>query len=214
VVRIAGLTVLVMAGCGAHVDNPGTDPPDGGDPRDRDAAPLAPDAMTTVVDNECGVAETQGDIGELAALGERRDQGQPGRFIYALYAPTPATAADDEPDVIYIELWDDYGVFLGDRARPGTYAITGDELAYDTCGVCVFTLADVDPQDGANRILLATGGSVTVIEVSPVPGTPLEIELDDVRFREVDPQDFTPVGGSDCDSPLAHGRLDGTTEPN
>jgi hypothetical protein len=207
VVRIAGLLV-VLAACGARVDAP--DQPDaGGDDVDGrptpDATPVPPDA---VADNACGVAAAQGDIGVVAAVGSVESVGD-NELLYKLGAPTPATAMQAEPDVIYIELWDDYGVFLDDRVEPGTYEITGEELEYATCGVCVFTLADLAGGQ-PTRTLLATGGTVIIHAVGAEQDDPLEVEVLGVTFREVDPDDGYDDVGSSCASPLDHGRLDGT----
>lgn len=197
--------LVVLAACGARVDSPGQ--PDADDDRDARSTPDAapPDA---VADNACGVAAAQGDIGTVAAVGSAESVGD-GLLLYRLGAPTPMTATEAAPDAIYIELWDDYGVFLGDRVQPGTYAITGEELEYATCGVCVFTLADVANGE-ATRTLLATGGTMIIHAVGNEPGDPIDVEIVDVTFREVDPDNGYDDVGSSCASPLDHGRLDGT----
>lgn len=199
--------MLVVAACGARVDGAGVDPPDAGPP-DVDARPDPPDATTVVPDNACGVPQDQGDLGTLAAAGDARSQGGTANFVYTLGSYTPASIDTAAPDAVYVELWDNYGAFLGRHATPGTYEITGDELSYATCGVCVFTLADV-ANGNATRILEATGGTITIYAVSPSVNAPLSVEVDDVTFQEVSPQDYTPLASS-CPSPLDRARLDGT----
>jgi hypothetical protein len=75
----------------------------------------------------------------------------------------------------------------------------------------VFVLADVT-MDGPTRLLEATTGTVTVTAVSPDVGTALAIEVDGATFQEVSADDFSPVPGSDCASPLARAALAGTLD--
>jgi hypothetical protein len=218
-VRTFALAVLVCA-CGARVDGDfgapdgrmtasGVDAPTGSDPAD---APPTTGPVDASPDNACGVPANQGDVGTLAATGELRSQGSGDLYVTSLLAPTPASASDAQRDAIYVELWDDYGAFLGGHAAPGTFPITGDELSYATCGVCVFTLANVDANGAPQKFLLATSGTVTIEQVSDDAGDPLAFTTTNILFTEVDPDQFEPVG-SDCPSPLAHARLTGTVEP-
>ena len=205
--------IALATGCAARAESTGDDddPPDG-DPGtfdEPDAAALPDAAPAVAPDNACGVASTLGDLGALAATAQIGAQGDSGLRIYSLGAPTPATAQTATPDVVYIELWDNYGVFANSVAQPGTYVIAGAELSYATCGVCVFALADFAEMGGPARILQATAGTVTVHAVATGPGAPLAVEVQGVQFQEVDAAMFQPVPGSTCTSPLAHGRLDG-----
>lgn len=210
-VRVLGLgLVVVLAACGARVDGDGLDPPDGTPSRpDAEPQPDPPDATTVVPDNDCGVPESQGDLGTLVANGDARSQGGTTDFVFTLASYTPASADTPSPDAVYVELWDNYGVFAGRHATPGTYEITGEETSYATCGVCVFTLADLDGSGTASRILEATSGSITIYSVAPAMDAPLSIEVHDATFQEVSPQDYSPLA-SDCPSPLARARLDGS----
>jgi len=110
--------------------------------------------VTVVPDNACGVPQTQGDLGALAAIGSAQTQGGTANLVYALVGGTPGTADAATPDAIYVELWDNYGVFAGRHASPGHLRDRRAELDYATCGVCVFTLADV-AMGQATRILEA-----------------------------------------------------------
>jgi hypothetical protein len=212
---LVGVVAVLAAagGCAARAeladDDDGGGPDAGFVPDPPDAAP-GPDATPAVApDNACGVASTLGDLGTLAATAQIQAQGQTALRVYSLAAPTPATAQAAAPDVVYIELWDNYGVFANGAAQPGTYVIAGDELSYATCGVCVFALADFQPMANPLRILQATAGTVTVHAVGTAPGAPLAVEVQGVQFQEVDAAMFQPVPGTSCTSPLAHGRLDG-----
>jgi hypothetical protein len=220
--RIVVAVALALAGgCGARID---ADPGNGGAPDARELSPsddvdarVTPDGAPSgpadaAADNACGVPATQGDLGTLVAAAELREQGDNdnGEYIYSLAATTPASAAamDPQPDAIYVELWDNYGGFGDAPAAPGTYPIAGDELSYQTCGVCVFVLADVNDDGQANRILMAVSGTVTVLAVSPAAGSAVEVAIEDVTFTEVD-DNFEPLA-SGCTSPIARGELDGT----
>jgi hypothetical protein len=206
--------IALATGCAARAegsfddddDRPDADPGIFDEP---DARPLPDGAPAVAPDNACGVAASLGDLGALTATAQLATQGQSSLRIYSLGAPTPATAQTATPDVVYIELWDNYGAFANTVAQPGTYVIAGPELSYATCGVCVFALADVTDMAGPARILQATAGTVTVHAVAAAPGAPLAVEVQGVQFQEVDPAMFQPVQGSTCTSPLAHGRLDG-----
>jgi hypothetical protein len=227
-VRNLGLVAVLVssAACFARVEDgdgsggggPGGGADDGSSSSPDASPPPLPDAAPAAVDNPCGVASDQGDIGTVAASGERRNQGSGGNgpYIYSLAAPTPGTAGDPKPDMIYIELWDGYGGFGSGVSRPGTYPITGDELSYETCGVCVFTLADVDPATGnPTRYLFHTAGSVEVIAVSATANSPLQVRALGVTFDEIqNAPPYPPVPSSDCPSPLAAGQLQGTAVVN
>src|SRR5262245_11750250 len=82
VVRTVGLG-LVLAACGARVDAGGDDVFQHENP---DAEPSAPDGPIAVADNECGVAQTQGELGTLAASGNARlqDPEAPDFLVYSL----------------------------------------------------------------------------------------------------------------------------------
>jgi len=72
-----------------------------------------------------------------------------------------------KPDVLWIELYSGYGVFQN-GIKPGTYELSGAELAYDSCGLCVTITADYDMGSGAwQQDYMATGGTVTITEVTP-----------------------------------------------
>jgi hypothetical protein len=215
-VRRAGVAaaVALTAGCGATVDGPGAELEPVGPDADEGPGPVptADAAPTVAADNACGVAATQGDVGSLVAFAAVANQGDTDRLVYSLAAPTPATAGEAAPDVLYLELWDGYGAFRDGSVQPGTYMIAGEETSYATCGVCVFTLADLVSDNGPARILQATAGIAIVHAVGAAPGATVAVEVQDVVFQEVDAQEFQPVGSS-CPSPLAHGRLDGVLAP-
>jgi len=81
-------------------------------------------------------------------------------------------------DTFFLKLNDGNGVFAGGLAN-GTYPLTGAELDFNNCGVCVNIIADIGMQ-GPTKFYFATAGSVTLTGTSPPAGT-----LSDVTLTEV-----------------------------
>lgn len=67
-------------------------------------------------------------------------------------------------DLLVIELFGGYGV-MTDGLKTGTFTISGDETNYNTCGVCVTVLADLDPDVGPSMVYSATSGTVTITSI-------------------------------------------------
>jgi hypothetical protein len=90
---------------------------------------------------------------------------------------------DAKPDLATVELYSGAGAFQTGLTT-GTFQLTGDELNYATCSLCVLVWANVTTQGSqmqAAQQYLATGGSVTLTAVSGrITGT-----LSNVTFRHV-----------------------------
>src|SRR5204862_149930 len=83
-----------------------------------------PDAAAMVAaDNACGVASTQGNLGMLTGQAGAGPQGTTTQMTYSVSAETPSTASQATPDVVYVELWDNYGIYAGGPAHTGTFTI-------------------------------------------------------------------------------------------
>lgn len=205
------LCLLVLVACQAQIGGIEADiGPDAAVQQRPDAAESQPDAAA-IVDNECGVASSQGDLGSLIGTVGVGAQDGTGTQVHAVSAVTPQSAMQTTPDVVLVELWDGYGVFAGGAARTGTFAITGDETKYDTCGVCVLVLANV-ANDVPTKLLLATAGTVTVSSIAAAAGQTTQVTVTDASFVEialVADQGYQPVG-STCPSPISRGELRGT----
>ncbi|MEZ4366017.1 MAG: hypothetical protein R2939_06990 [Kofleriaceae bacterium] len=119
-------------------------------------------------------------------------------------------AAGPPADGVQIELYAGFGALSGGIV-PDTYTITGDELNYATCGVCVTIQADIT-QDAVGSVYMATGGSVTINSISPT----FSATASNLTFEHVtiDPQTFqsTPVGDG-CNSSITSVAIDATLEP-
>jgi hypothetical protein len=105
-------------------------------------------------------------------------------------------------DVLDVELWDGYGAFTGGPARPGTFSLSGPETVPATCGICVYLLADIDPNTGvAAQVYVGQSGTVTVTSVD---GT-LAGSLAGIMLERVDP-DGDVIG--DCQSVVSNVSFD------
>ncbi len=110
----------------------------------------------------------------------------------------PLTAAMP-PDVVFVELYSGFAPF-GTQTAPtpavaGTYPLTGDQLQYNTCSVCVTAAAKAAPNSNGGDFM-ATGGTVKITEVGTAVGGPLAIELSNVTFEQATFKTgvSTPVG--------------------
>jgi hypothetical protein len=170
-------------------DDPGIDAPGGGNTDGQVAA-------------ACGMPSTTPDIGPVTATAaEQRNQpgSQGARKIYTATATLPGT-----DEIVQVELWDNLGAFTGGLVAVGTYPLTGAELDYNTCGVCVL---GGSTDAGVTQEYFATGGSVEVVALGPV-GQPLTVRVSNITFGEVNPTDGTPIAGG-CTAALAGGQISG-----
>ena len=123
----------------------------------------------------------------------RQDAMDPLDDVIVLRAPLQTGSPFDE---LQIELWSGYGALTGGFAT-GTYEITGDELQYFTCGVCVFINADREGEDYVEDYF-ATGGSLTLTSVN---GN-LTGSIDGITFEHVtiDQDGMSAPAGDGCES--------------
>jgi hypothetical protein len=98
------------------------------------------------------------------------------------------------PDLLEIELMAGYGVFA-DGIKTGTFNLTGDEINYGSCGLCVRLLSKVDPATWeAGQYYMATGGTVTITSLHPqVAGTLANVKFEHVSIDTVT-LESTPLG--------------------
>ncbi len=107
---------------------------------------------------------------------------------------------NSDPDNLDIEMYAGFGVFSS-GIHTGTFKLSGAELDYATCGLCV--LVQTDSSGGSpTDTYMATGGSVTITSLQPtLAGT-----LDNVTFTHVniDPNTFESTSAGDgCNSSIA-----------
>ena len=198
--KLALLVAAVLGGCTVGPDGSGG----GGD--DQQATPDAPgtpsqDAPTS---NLCPLPAATADTGALTALKAQRCNvsGSMGtRQWYRLSASLPGSPTD----IVQLELWDGQGAFTGRKVALGTYPITGAELSYTTCGVCVRAVGDKGA--AGTKLYMATGGSVQVTAIG-INGAPIAATLNSVTFGEVTPTMTAVAGG--CGATVAKTAINGT----
>ena len=119
-------------------------------------------------------------------------------------------------DALKVELYGGFGVFSGGTIAPGTYQLTGAELNYATCGVCLRVLTNTDSSTSMyEHDYLATGGTVTITTVGTAAGQQFTASLSNVTFGHVtiDSTTFqsTPAGDG-CTSAISSASLNLTLQ--
>lgn len=193
----AFVLALVLVGCAAPSSDTGGD--DG-------VTPDAP-SMTTPDGSPgatCPLAAAMGDAGSLSALKSQRCN-VPGTMGTKKWYRLSATLPGAPTDIVQLELWDGQGVFAGTTVKTGTYQITGAELAYGTCGVCL--RAAGDKGTAGAKTYFATGGTVEVTSVGAA-GTALTAKITNATFAEVNSTNAKVPGG--CTTALAGVTVSGT----
>jgi len=121
--------------------------------------------FTIEVKPVCAVSPNYGTITPIDAYADSYSGDVVGGFLL-----------NSNGDEVHIELYNNEGVFTGGSVRTGTFALTGAEIQYSTCGACVRLF-----EGGSSRNFLATGGTLTLTSVSGnLTGT-----LTNVTFVEV-----------------------------
>lgn len=179
--------LLVFAGCSEVGDA-------GGDV-DAAAGMDAPARSCTVVE----------DLGALGARdGTAMASGAAGSRVLSVSMTVAADAATR--DVVFVQLKGGRGAFAGGDPTPGTYAITGADAGYTTCGVCVTVIGDLVTGQGPTQFYSATGGTVTITQTEgALVGSLAEVslqELDLLSETLVDGGCTTRVGGLSFDEAL------------
>ena len=146
------------------------------------------------------------EAGELSALKAQRCNvaGSMGaRNWYRLSAMLP-----DGDEVVQVELWPDRGAFRGGPVQPGTYQLTGDDLDFATCGLCLRALGDRGLP--TEREYFAVAGTVEVSAVGDAEGAPFVATILEASFAEVGANHAEVADG--CALDLAHAEISGAVE--
>lgn len=73
----------------------------------------------------------------------------------------------DEPgDYLYIDLYEGYGAFAGGDITIGSFAITGDDTRYSSCGACIMIGADVTADGDVDDWYVAGSGVLNLSNVT------------------------------------------------
>jgi hypothetical protein len=151
-------------------------------------APRADAAVDTSGQAQCLI---QGDYGALAAIvGTAGNNG--GTTVTLVLDPGPPGKDD-----LFFKLVAGNGVFAGGVA-PGTYALTGADTNFLTCGLCTSLIADIIPGVGPSKFYFADAGSVTFTAVTP----PVAGNAQNLHFSEIEISTGTKVPGG-CEATIA-----------
>jgi hypothetical protein len=145
----------------------------------------------------CPAASSYGALGSLT--GSPTQMGTPPAVIWQAAIDNNA-----KPTMLSLQLYAGSGAFSGLMAlKTGNFPIAGDELNYQTCGVCLLVYTGVDMATGNyDAAYLATGGTVNLTSVSgALTGT-----ISNATFQhvEIDPTTYqsTPSGDG-CNSAVS-----------
>ncbi len=158
--RIVLILAATLSCCG---DNGGEPARDAAIPRD-DAAP--PDAEI----NTCTVVAAHfADLGTItgtAALRPAEESSPEGPQYLSLAMPLNADAM---PDTLFLELWDQTGVFEEGFA-PKTIALISNQADLILCSACAYIAPDYVP-GALIDFHMAYDGELVIEEIDPTPGT-------------------------------------------
>lgn len=146
------------------------------------------------------------DAGDLSALKANRCN-VPGSMGNKNWYKLAATLPDGA--IVQVELWPFVGAFTGGAVHTGTFTIAGDELGFQTCGVCLRAMADKGKP--TQREYFATAGTVEVTAVGPDEGAQFIATVQSASFAEVS-TDRTAVADG-CTMDLDRVKVTGAVVP-
>jgi hypothetical protein len=176
------------------------------DPTPPDAAPDQPAVCTVSTD----------DFGDKGALTGAAiiDVGQsPNDATDDVLEFDALLEAGEPSDAIAILLYAGYGAFAAGPIVPGTYQITGDELDFATCGVCVL-LATNATSTGYDDDYMAISGTVTITEAATAVGQNFTGSITNVAFHhvDIDPSSGATTQSADtCETAMSNATFTGAT---
>lgn len=109
--------------------------------------------------------------------------GSNGHIIYSYGLLEPIAQGSNLGDYLEIDLFAGYGGFGSGDIVPGTYVIQGDELSWDTCGICVALQGDynIDTDEIDDWLLAKTG----MVVVTAAAGSAYKVSLMNATFQRV-----------------------------
>lgn len=99
--------------------------------------------------------------------------------------PTLTITLDAGPprDTLFFKLISGAGAFVG-GLRAGTFAISGPDAGFSSCGLCVNVVADIVAGQGPTKFYQATAGEVTLTSVTaPYAGSVANLVLGEVDLQ-------------------------------
>jgi hypothetical protein len=146
-----------------------------------------PDAAVDADVAACRVRGSYAALGAVTATVGANAAGNPTLSI-TLEAGPPR-------DVFFFKLVSGAGAFAG-GLRTGTFAISGADAGFQSCGLCVNIVADIVAGQGPTKFYQASAGEVTLTSVAP----PYAGSVKNLVFGEVD-GNGSPIPG--CTSAIA-----------
>jgi hypothetical protein len=136
---------------------------------------------------------------DYAALGTR-----PGTADLTVESSLTVVLDPGPPkDDFFVKLIAGQGAFAGGAIRTGTFALTGADASFTTCGLCINLIADIVAGQGPRKFYFAESGTVTLTRADATAGaTPSKIagSAQNLHFVEI-MVDGTRVPG--CTSTIA-----------
>jgi hypothetical protein len=156
--------------------------------------------------DSCAVIPSYGDVGtipEATSAAIRLDDGS-GQAKSITYIG----ALNGDQDQVVIQLYRGFSVFTTGTIQPGTYEISGEELNYASCGVCVRMFADrLNGGGHPLQDMMATGGQLVVTSVGEAGSGVFQAELKNASFEHVniDGMSFESIPvGDGCGTEISH----------
>jgi hypothetical protein len=132
---------------------------DGGEDAGQAPGQVLPDGGTCTAEASYGIVDAGPT--QTAVYYEPDDAGD-----QAAYDFQEQLNNNPEFDYVDLSLYSGYGVFTN-GIDAGTYTISGQELQYSTCGLCLVVFTDTDINGNPTDSYLATGGTVTLTSLQP-----------------------------------------------
>lgn len=203
--RLVLPALLLFGACGGGDDPPVTADRVEGTPDAGAGGPDAGDAPPT-----CAVPDGLGDVMAMAAAAQfpQEDTMPMGPKLIQIEGQLND---DPAPDVLIIQLWDNYGPFVGGPVAPiDSYAITGMDTDWTRCGACVAIAADMSPMGQPAQLYVAESGTITITNVTGnVTGNISSVSLRHVDILPGPTQMDNPSG---CDTTITSWSFDATIQ--
>jgi hypothetical protein len=206
-----GLTILACGGGGGDGGMMGTPY--------LDAPSIAP--MVCTAQSTYGSASIVADGSAYAFTYAQISADGSNGLIDANQGFTGDLNADPMPDSFEIDLYQGFGAFGSGSGSgnitKGTYTLSGDDLKFQLCGLCVQIYTNLDADGAPTDFYFATGGSVTLSSVGTPTGSNVSTgtlagSLSNVTFAQWDSGSADEAIGS-CTSSITSLSFSATIEP-
>lgn len=204
---IFGLTILACGGGGGSgMQNPYLDAPS-----------IAPEVCTAA--SSYGSATVTGGSAYAFTFDEITADGSNG-LVDANQGFSGDLNSDPMPDSFEIDLYEGFGAFGGSGSgaiTKGTFTLSGDDLSFQKCGLCLQIYTDLDSDGAPTDLYFATAGTATLTSVGTATGSNVSTgtlagSLSNVAFAQWDSGSADEPIGS-CTTSITSLSFSGTIEP-